>query len=255
RQVEKIQNPFEKGETLLLAWKNFRRFVLSKTRCYERAIFSVTKGVFLKALENYSQLFEEKDPLQKAEIFRKAGICYKKLGRFEEAKKCLSSANSFQPAFAKGIAELADCYALCGNDKNAKLLFKEAFFIAPEKIDIEMLDSDLITSLIQKTREKGYDGNVLLNWIPVYGTIWGLFTIKRKLNENEAVKLKQEIYAIEMEMKKPSSDDLILTPRLINLYFWLVDYYMLHDTNIKLVKDVLLKIKILDATIHDMYIK
>ena len=255
RQLANMENPFERGESLIIAWKQFRQFVLRKAKCYERAIYSVNKGIFSKALENFSQVLDEKDNMHKAEVYRRLGLCYKKLGKFENAVHSLSIANNAQVSSAATLAELADCYALCGNDKNAKVLFREAFFIAPEKIDITVLDSELITSLIQKTEEKGFTGSTLLNWIPVYGIIWGVFNIKRELSGTEASKLKQEIYALENEMKNPSCDSHILTPRLINLYFWLIDHYIMSNASVKLVNDVLLKIKILDSAIHEMYIK
>ena len=254
-QLSEIENPFERGETLLAEWKNFQPFVARKKYCFEPALEATERGVFSCALENYSQLFDERDACQRAEIYRKAGLCCKKLGKFENAEECLSKANNAQPGTAAVLAELADCYALCGEDRNAKVLFREAFFIDPERIDLLFLDSALIKSLIAKVMEKGYAGAVLQQWIPVYGTLLGVFSVKRELKVQEMSKLKQEIYALENELKDPSSDASLLTPRLINLYFWLIDCYTRTDNSNKLINDTLLKIKILDATIYELYIK
>jgi len=253
--LAEMENPFERGESLLAEWKTFQSFVSRKNHPYEPALYAVSRGIFSRALESYSRLFDERDPVQKAEIYRKAGLCCKKLGKFEEAQQCLSVANATQPGLAAVLAELADCYALCGGDRNAKVLFREAFFIDPGRIDISFLDSRLITCLIEKTAEKGYSGEALQQWIPVYGVLWGIFNVKRELKPQEAGKLKQEIYALENEMKDPSSDASVLTPRLINLYFWLIDHYVASNDTCRQVNEVLLKIKILDSSIYEQYVK
>ena len=54
------------------------------------------------------------------------------------------------------LAELADCYSLCGEDKFGKVLYREAFFADPDSIDLDFLDSELIKCLIEKTKSKGY---------------------------------------------------------------------------------------------------
>ncbi|MBQ9495156.1 MAG: hypothetical protein IJR50_05900 [Treponema sp.] len=255
KQLARMENQFERGESILATWKTFQSFLARKQYTYEPAIEAVRRGVFSCALENYAHLFDERDIVHRAEILRKAGLCYKKLGKFEDAELCLSEANKLQPGMAAAIAELADCYALCGEDRMAKVLFREAFFIAPERIDLLFLDSECINGLVKKVAEKGYTGIVLQQWIPVYGVLLGILNIKRELKVQEAVKLKQEIYALENEMKDPSSDAAALTPRLINLYFWLIDYYVMANDNTKLLNDTLLKIKILDSTIYESYIK
>lgn len=255
RQLAETEDPFERGESLLAEWKTFQSFVSRKDHPYEPALYAVNRGIFSRALENYLRLFDERDPVQKAEIYRKAGLCYKKLGKFEDAQSCLTVANNTQPGLAAVLAELADCYALCGGDRNAKVLFREAFFIDPERIDISFLDSKLITCLIEKTAEKGFAGAVLQQWIPVYGVLWGVFNVKRQLRPQEAGKLKQEIYALENEMKDPSCDTAVLTPRLINLYFWLIDHYVSSNDTGRQVSEVLLKLKILDPAIYSMYVK
>ena len=96
---------------------------------------------------------------------------------------------------------------------------------------------------------------MLQEWIPVYGVLFGIFTVKRELRSQEVGRLKQEIYAKENESKDPSSDTNILTPRLINLYFWLIDHYVLTNTEQSKINQILLKIKILDPAIYSLFVK
>lgn len=255
RRLGELTDPFEQGEQLLSEWKDCKSFVSLNENVYEPALYSMQKGFFTTALQYFTKLFDERDLQRKAEIYRDAGICYKKIGNFEDAKACLSEANSFYSGMASVLAELADCYSLCGEERYGKVLFREAFFVEPERIDIDYLDSELIKCLISKTTEKGYTGRNLLLWIPVYGVLTGIFNVRRVLTSQEVCRLRQNVYAMENEIKDPSCNTDIIVPKLLNSYFWLIDHYVLTHESMNKVNEILLKIKILDSNIYDLYVK
>lgn len=254
RQIESAEDFFERGEIIINEWKSFEN-TATRGSMPPEILFSARKGFFTLALENYSKLADEQDSKQRAEICRKIGLCYKKFGEYETAKNCLIEANSLSSGSAPILAELADCFALCGEERTAKVLFREAFFLDPQKIDFCFLDSELICCLIRKVSDKGYAGAALQEWIPVYGALFGIFSVKRELRSQEVGRLKQDIYAKENESKDPSSDSSVLTPRLINLYFWLIDHYVLTNAEPAKINQILLKIKILDPTIYSLFLK
>ncbi|MCQ2591819.1 MAG: hypothetical protein MJ188_03455 [Treponema sp.] len=250
------------GDILLSEWKSFQLFLSKEKFTYEPALYAVRKGFFSTALKHFTKLIsvqtkitDERDTYRKAEIFKNAGICYKKLGDFESARDCLSEANNICPNRASVLAELADCYSLCGEDRYGKVLFREAFFIDPESIDVDFLDSELIKYLINKTKEMGYKGKVMQYWIPVYGVLCSIFNIKRDLTSQEVCRLKQNIFAMENENKDPSSNSNILIPKLLNSYFWLIDHYVQKKENLTKINEILLKIKILDSSVYETYIR
>ena len=254
--ILQLPTPLERGESLISQWNQFLDFI-SNSQCFEQSIYSVKYGVFSLALENYQQLFNESNKAHKAEVFRKAGLCYKKLENFENALNYLREANTLLPEHAPIIAEMADCYALCGEEKISKVLFREAFYLDSQKIKLEFLESDLITTLICRVQEKGYEESVLKEWIPVYGVLFGILNIKRELKVFEFGKLKQTVFSLENELKESGSNPAILIPRLINHYFWLVDYHINSNDGTRSrqeINDILLKIKLLDPEIHAMYI-
>ena len=153
------------------------------------------------------------------------------------------------------LSEMADCYALCGEERTAKVLFREAFFIDPQKVDLSLLDSELICYLIKQTEQLGYSGAVLQEWIPVYGVLYGVFSVKRELRAIEIGKLKQNIYALENNLKEQGNDRALIVPRLINHYFWLIDHYVMTNEARSHIQEVLLKIRFLDQNIYDEYLK
>ena len=255
QRLKRIEDSYERSENVLLEWKNFQSYISREDEPYEPALIAVQQGFFSNALEEFKKLMEEKDALQKAEIYRKIGICYKKLGDFENARIFLTEANNIYPNMSSVIAELADCYSLCGEDKIGKVLFREAFFTDPENIDLDFLDSELIKCLIEKTKSKGYTGKVLQYWIPVYGVLSGVFNIKRELTSQEVARLKKDIYAMENEIKDPSCNSEILIPRMLNCYFWLMDHYDLARETQAKINEVLLRINIVDSSVYEAYIK
>ncbi len=246
---------FEHGESLISRWKSFHSELARQKNVFERPLFSIQKGVFSKALDCYSSLENESNPVQKAEICRKQGLCCKKLGQYETALQYLTTAARQVPQSSEILAEMADCFALCGEERNAKVLFREAFFIDPQKIDLDFLESEMIRCLITQVKEKGYSGSQLVEWIPVYGVIFGVFNIKRELRSQEFGKLRQEIYARENELKDPKNDSKILIPRLINMYFWLIDHYVRTKEDGSRISDLLLKVKLLNRGIWESYVK
>lgn len=257
KRLKEINDDYEKSDYLLFEWKTFKPYIERDKIGYEPVLFAIQHGYFKNALKFYEELQkkDEKDAFQKAELLKKIGICYKKIGDFEHARSFLTEANAVYPNLSSVLAELADCYSLCGEDKIGKILFREAFFSNPEQIDLDFLDSQLINCLISFTQEKGYIGKSLHYWIPVYGVINGVFNIQKELTSQEVAKLKKNIYAMENEFKDPSCNSEILIPHLLNCYFWLIDHYVLTQENTKKISDVLLRIKILDSSIYDLYIK
>lgn len=246
---------YEQGEALIARWKSFRQDYELQKNFSQKVLYAMQKGIFTLALNAYESLKFEGAGIQRAELCRKKGLCFKKLGKYESALNLLTEAYRVSPQSAPVLAEMADCFALCGEDKNAKVLFREAFFIDAQRVEIEFLDSELICCLIRQVKELGYTGVVLQEWIPVYGVLYGVFNVKRELRVQEAGRLRQEIFAKENEIKDPSNDSKILVPKLINMYFWLIDHYAHSNEGSGKINDCLLQIRVHDENIYRMYTK
>lgn len=252
--------PFDRGERIIQGWKNFITGLAEMGEpVYETSLYSVRHGVFTLALENYHQHLEDAQQLQRAESFRKAAFCYKQLGSFEVALSYLREANTLLDSITKRedaapvLAEMADCYALCGQDNYAKVFFREAFFLGASKIDLMFLDSELILRLMEVVRQQGYPEDVMREWIPVYGVLYGVLNITRPLRPIEFSNLKRDITSLENEIQSPTSELSVLVPRLINKYFWLIDYYMNVNDDREKIHDTLRRIKLLNEDVYKQY--
>lgn len=259
RNIREADSSLEKGERLLYEWKVFSEGNSNREKIYYPAKNAISNGVF-RVIKNY---FEEAAILPENEnnsdLFRKIGICLKKLGEYEKAVGFLQKANVVKGRDAAVLADLADCFALCGADRDAKVVFREAFYVSPQEIDLSFLDSSLILKILERVKKIEIDGKTFEEdevkaWLPVYAVLWGVFNATRVLTFKEFNSLKREIFMLENEQKNPSRVTSIGTARLLNLYFWLIDAAReMSDT--ALINATLLKIKILNIDIYNAYCK
>ncbi|GHV42529.1 hypothetical protein AGMMS50268_07990 [Spirochaetia bacterium] len=259
KRIGDFNDAYDRGGFILSQWKSYYGFLDRFEEQYENCQYAIRRFVFSTALHFFQDLLgdgvNEHDP----DLLLQVGRCYKGTGNYEEALKYLEQAARFKREDGETIAELADVNALMAEHRAAKALFREAFFLDPQKIDLRSMESELIIRLRDKVREMGYAGPELPEWIPVYGCLFGVFSVKRELKPVELGRLKQSIFSLENELKSSAADrpdsGLLLKPRLINRYFWLIDHFENNREAPGIIEETMLKIKIIDRSIYDWYIR
>ena len=253
-RLDAFSTPFEKGEYIFQSWISYIKWAFVQEGVNTKCTDNFKEFVFSRALELYQKTQEDQRGSADTEVYRKIGLCYKMLGNYEQALRFLTFASTKLPNNATITADLADCYALFGENRMSKVLFREAFFIDAQAIDLDLLESEMIKLLIRKIKEDGYDDFELREWIPVFGVLYGVFNVKRELRAVELGKLKQACYSMENQLANESvAERKLLVPRLINHYFWLIDHYLnVRDDRAKM-DEILLKIKILDPAVYEQY--
>jgi tetratricopeptide (TPR) repeat protein len=253
-RLEAMPNPFERGEYAIAQWKSFASFAAKLGGDFERALFAYKRFTFSLALAQYSALPADEKESHEADLALRIGICLKGTGDYVGALRSLEAAARERKEDAALLAELADAYALQGDERSSKALFREAFFLAPQRVDLELLESGMIRRLAAKVAELGYTGPELAEWMPVYGALLGVFSVKRELKTVEVGKLRQSIYQLENEAKECGDGDrATLVPRLINRYFWIIDHYIAAKEDRAKIDEVLLKVRLLDLSIYKQY--
>jgi len=255
-RIDEIKNPYEKGGFILSQLKQYYSFLDIVGDNYDSCQYAVRRYVFSSALRCFQDLLGDGVNQHDPGLLLLVGRCYKGVGDYDEALKYLEQAVRFRREDGETLAELADVNALLGEASTAKALFREAFFLSPEKIDLRAMESEMIIRLRDRlVQEKGYREEELREWIPVYGRLWGVFSIKRELKPIEFGRLKQSIFTLETECRGNPRQSALLKPRLINRYFWLIDYYENKREDPDLIEEVLLKIKVTDPEIYERYIR
>jgi len=253
RRIDEIKNPYEKGSFLISLIKQYHVFLGQFDRIYEQCQYAVRYFVYSRALFFLGGLLGSPANQHDPGLLLLVGRCCKGIGNYDEALNYLEQAVHIKREDAEILAETADINALLAQTKAAKALFREAFFIDPSKIDLRFLESALILKLRDKVIELGFKGEELLEWIPVYGYLWGVFSVKRELKQMEAGRLKQSIFSLKAEFDSNPARQVILKPRLLNQYFWLIDYYESKGEDRSLIEETLLNIKCTDPAIYGMY--
>jgi tetratricopeptide (TPR) repeat protein len=255
-KVKNIKNLYEKGGVILSLFKRYWVFLDSIGGNYDACQYAIRHYVYSYALDCFRDLLGEGVNQHDPDLLLLVGRCYKGVGNYDEALKYLEQAVRFKREDGETLAELADVNALLGETNAAKALFREAFFLNPEKIDLRSMESDMIVRLRAKLIEdRKLSEEELREWIPVYGRLWGVFTVIRELKPIEFGRLKQSIFTLETECRGNPAQSTILKPRLINRYFWLIDYYTNNNEDPVLIEGVLLKIKTTDSEIYERYMR
>ncbi|MCL2557425.1 MAG: hypothetical protein FWE09_03010 [Treponema sp.] len=255
-QMEGIADPFDRGEFILSKIRQYHAFLDNLPYRDDLCQYMIKRFVFSCALGCFAEIIGGAANNHDPGLLLLVGRCYKGVGIYVEALRYVEQATRFRREDAETLAELADVNALLGEDETAKALFREAFFLSPERIDLQMMESDLILRLRNKIlREKGFREEELREWMPVYGKLWGVFSIRRALKPAELTRLKQSIYNMETECRGNPGRGAALKPRLINRYFWLIDHYDDNGEDPSLREEVLLKIKFTDPEIYERYVQ
>jgi tetratricopeptide (TPR) repeat protein len=255
-KVKKINNLYEKGGVILSLFKRYWVFLDSISGNYDVCQYAIRRYVFSYALDCFRDLLGEGVNQYDPDLLLLVGRCYKGVGNYDEALKYLEQAVRFKREDGETLAELADVNALLGETNAAKALFREAFFLNPEKIDLRAMESEMIVRLREKLlQDRKLSEEELREWIPVYGRLWGVFSVIRELKPIEFGRLKQSIFTLETECRGNPAQCAVLKPRLINRYFWLIDYYTSNNEDPALIEGVLLKIKTTDSEIYERYMR
>jgi tetratricopeptide (TPR) repeat protein len=201
RRLDDFHDPYEKGEFVLSQWRLFQTFLNQIGEAFDSCLYALRCFVFSLALSFFGNVLANSGDHPHPQLLLQIGRCFKGLGNYEEAAKYFEHTIRFRPEDSGALAELADVNALLGDPRTAKVLFREAFFMDPQAVDLWSIESDMIIRLRQKVAELGYEGRVLAEWIPVYGALWGIFSVRRELKPIELSRLKQSILALESESR------------------------------------------------------
>lgn len=253
KRVEARPDPLEAGDLCMARLRAFQDFAGRICDPVERPALAFKHFACGLALSRYRQMElpgETPDP----ELAIRLGRALKGLGDYEAAVATFEKAAKLRKDDAALLSELADCYGLVGEARMSKALFREAFFINPQRVDLAGVESESVRRLAAKAMEHAQGEHEAAEWIPVHGELLAVFSVKRELKPMEISRIKQSIYEMETELASDGSRRAVLLPRLINRYFWLADCYMSRREPKERIDELLLKIKLLDPNVYKLYI-
>ncbi|GHV83150.1 hypothetical protein AGMMS50212_04900 [Spirochaetia bacterium] len=253
KDLSGFNSAYEKGGFLLSRWKGYYSFLNRIGQDFDSCQYAVRHFIYALALRYYKEVLEDGTCRFDPVLLLQIGRCYKGVGDYEKALEYLMICADVRKEDGHALSELADVYALIGKTRSAKALFREAFYVDPEGVDLQSLESELILKLIECVVELGYKGDVLIEYLPVYGTMLGVFSIKRGLKPAEVGKLRQAIFSLESEVRTNPKAKEKLVPRLVNKYLWLIAHFENENASSSEIESIKLKIKIIDPSVYNRF--
>lgn len=251
QKLAQMDNVVLQGDYLLEQWLKFLPGKGSPSWKNDSLdLFSLT--VHTKAASLFQEAVDHLHP--DPALSYRIGVCKKAIGDYEAAMDYFEKALSGYREDPDIIALLADCYSLINEEKISKILFREAFFLDPSRVEIRRLESPVIVRLVDYLNELGFSGDILKEWIPVYGVLQQVFNVRREISPLDYGKLRQSIMTMKNRLRE-NGDRSILVPRLINHYFWLIDYYLMNNQQRSLIDEALMNINLLEPEIYRLYTK
>jgi tetratricopeptide (TPR) repeat protein len=253
RRLDGINGSLEKGNYLFEQWGVFFTYLQGCGEDCQQVLYPVKKWVFSTALTLFQTVLD-KTGMHDPDLLCNLGRAYKGIGDYEHAVEYIEAANHQRIGDAEIMAELADSYACINEVRAAKIFFREAFYIDPQKIKLRFFESLFIGRLVNEVKNMGYSNDLLKEWIPIYGNIYGVLNVKRELKPLEFGKLKQAIFDYEQKIETSEEEQTILIPRLLNKYFWLIDHLIASKSDRFKIEEILAKVKELNHKIYEKYI-
>jgi tetratricopeptide (TPR) repeat protein len=219
----------DRANFLMDQWNAYTEYAEEKNSADSYAFKAARKYIFFAACEEYKTAFyQNENPTEKFENLIKLGVCFITLGEYRNAVETLEYARSSHRNDAKLVSLLAESYFHTGDIPKSLLLFREAFSIEPSSIELQILTAQPIKELEKTSRELKPKAVDLREWIPVVGYITDTFYVKRQINMPQFELLKKDILSLEKNYQAlaPEQRDISnITPRLLNKYLWLYDYF------------------------------
>lgn len=252
-QVFQVREGSERARYLLNEWEAFQNFAETNKIGQGLLMIHVKNLIFKKIIRNLILTYQQSE-VPNLEILVQIGEIFLSIDEIQKSIETFEYARLFRKRDSYLLSLLAEAYYRNNNIKLSKLLFREAFLYNPEKIALSKLTADFLHTIIGYIQQNfNMPGPVLVQWIPVYGVLLNYLNCKRELTAEETAKLKEEAGELEKQYHAKHFTDDDTVPRLINRYFWLLDYYVLQNSNEEYIKIYLDKLKEVDPKIHKEY--
>jgi len=257
--INDIPDGKDTADFLLEEWQIFLDYARSNNLLNTHPFHAIEKYIHYTAGENYKLAFKNADnPTNNIDAILKLAICFMKLGDYNLTIDTLEYARSSSTANPELLALLGESYYHRRDIPKALLLFREAFFIDPTKIDLNILTAEPIIRLKEIAAEEKTGWGDVKEWIPVFGHLTDIFYVKRHLTMQAVDLITKDIYTLEKTYQTMSADRVRGTntaPRLINKYLWLFDFYKEQNYNFENLSDIRSRLIEIDKKLFDPYFK
>lgn len=268
-KIEKLKKEKDKksfscykiGNLLYEEWEKFALTFSSSKETKNRVLNCIMQYVLGLALEYLIKAeIDGEASINIVQLFMLIGFINKELGNLNDAICYFQKAIRTEGFNADAYAQLSNCYELQGDERAAKIMLREAFFLNPAGIDLAKLEnSQLITKIYCVMKQYDIAEETFVFWMPVYARIYNILDIKRELKSVEVAKIHKDISDIKNELEsntgilKNKNETEKIKAILLIRYLWLYDYFQENGNNREEIKKVEDAIKDLSFTIYNIF--
>ncbi|MBN2038968.1 MAG: hypothetical protein JW864_02935 [Spirochaetes bacterium] len=258
-ELSGLEKGRQTADFLMREWESYKDYASKNNMIDSTAYTCVMKNIFFNASEHYKIAFQTQESItDNFDLLVNLGTCFLILGEYKPSIETLEYARSSNRNDAKLNSLLGEAYFHIDEISRGLLFFKEAFFINPSDIDLNILKSEPVQSLIRVTKERKPECRDVREWIPVFGFIEDIFYARRNINSQQVETIKREIYSLEKncrDMSKEKIPESNIVPRLINKYIWMLDYFRFQNYNYESISEIRNRLVVLDKDIFETFFK
>ncbi len=229
------------ADFLMKEWEYFTRYASEKNMLQSASYNSAMKHIFFRASEQYTIAFvREQSTVDNFDLLINLGICFVRLEDHRRAIDTLEYARSSLRSSARLMSLLGESYYHINDIPKSLLYFKEAFFMNPSEVDLDLIRAKPVADLVEISMKLKPQADAR-EWIPIFGYLHDVFYVKRNLNSQQVEIIKHEIYTLETALSKAGKDragETNIIPRLITKYLWMLDYFEYQNYDFNSITDI-----------------
>lgn len=256
KDLKSLDDGKDTAEFLMAQWNIFHEYAEQKQMTASTAYRVAMRYVFFKASDHYKYAFrEQQDTSNNFNFLLNLGDCFLRLEEYQSAVDTLEYAKNSYRSSARLLAILGEAYFHLGDVPRSLLHFREAFFVDPAEIDLDIIRAKPLVELVETVRAER-PGVAAAEWVPVYGFIKDIFYVKRNINVHQLEGIKKDVYNLELTYQKMTADQLqssSILPRLLNKYLWLLDYYEFQNYNFENIAQIRERLITLDRELFQQF--
>ncbi|MDR3237674.1 MAG: hypothetical protein LBT84_04145, partial [Spirochaetia bacterium] len=175
-----------KADFLMTEWKAYEEYAKSKNMQTSSAYRSAMMNIYYTASHHYSVSFIKQDDVTgNFDLLLNLGACFLKLENYPKTVETLEYAANSYHAHAGLLSMLAEALYKLNDVPKSLWYFREAFFLDPSLIDLELINAEPILGLVDFIRQERKNCSDVREWVPVYGFITDTLYVRKNLQKQQ----------------------------------------------------------------------
>lgn len=236
KKIQKIPQGVKRSEYLQTQFDEFLRFLEKRNHLSTTNIIHFQKAIYRQIIDNYIYHFQN-DGQVDIDFFLKLAEAFLSIEDYTEAIQTLHYGKKYNRQDSRSYYLLYKALKQQKKDKQAMHSLYLAFLYDPQRIPLEAFEEKIICDKIHELEQLGHDEYEISLWLPVSMETENLFSPKPNFDAEVRYWAERKLSELEIEYRIQKRNRHKTEPRILFLYFFLLDLYIASDKN-KHYKDI-----------------